>query len=140
MRFQVPQFIDVEDKIFGPFTAKQFLYLIGGAGADFVFYKLLPIYISIFPIIIITVLTLLLSFYRVSGRPFISILESAINYFSGSKLYIWKRRMVKKDTKKELEESENKDRFMYSNSAKLTGSKLRDLAWSLDVLDLKKDN
>ncbi len=32
MRFEVPQFIDVEDKIFGPFTFKQFLYLAGGAG------------------------------------------------------------------------------------------------------------
>jgi hypothetical protein len=27
---------------------------------------------------------------------------------------------------------------VYESGAKLTGSKLRDLAWSLDVLDLKK--
>jgi len=32
MRFEVPQFIEVEDKIFGPFTWKQFIYLMGGEG------------------------------------------------------------------------------------------------------------
>ena len=28
-RFVVPQFIDVEDKIFGPVTVRQFLILLG---------------------------------------------------------------------------------------------------------------
>ena len=32
MMFSVPQFIDVEDKIIGPLTLKQFIYLAGGAG------------------------------------------------------------------------------------------------------------
>ncbi|NCT02072.1 PrgI family protein, partial [Candidatus Parcubacteria bacterium] len=32
MRFEVPQFIEVEDKIFGPLTWRQFLYLSGGLG------------------------------------------------------------------------------------------------------------
>ncbi|TSC80302.1 MAG: hypothetical protein G01um101429_152 [Parcubacteria group bacterium Gr01-1014_29] len=31
-QFQVPQFIEVEDKIFGPLTTKQFFYLLGGGG------------------------------------------------------------------------------------------------------------
>lgn len=30
MQFQVPQFIEVEDKIFGPLTFKQFVYIAGG--------------------------------------------------------------------------------------------------------------
>jgi len=39
MRHEVPQFIDIEDKIFGPLTFFQGLYLLGGFfGAFSVFY------------------------------------------------------------------------------------------------------
>ena len=41
MRFEVPQFIEIEDKIFGPFTWKQFVYLAGGVGlAAVIFFSL----------------------------------------------------------------------------------------------------
>ncbi|TSC61742.1 MAG: SsrA-binding protein, partial [Parcubacteria group bacterium Athens0416_74] len=32
MQFQVPQFIEVEDKIVGPLTFKQFVFIAGGLG------------------------------------------------------------------------------------------------------------
>ena len=41
MQFKVPQFLDIEDKIFGPFTFREFVYLTGGGGMCFVLYKLL---------------------------------------------------------------------------------------------------
>ncbi|GAH87221.1 unnamed protein product, partial [marine sediment metagenome] len=31
MQFQVPQYIDIEDKVIGPFTIKQFLYIVVAA-------------------------------------------------------------------------------------------------------------
>lgn len=139
MQFQVPQFIDVEDKIFGPFTFKQFIYLLGGAGASFALYKLLPIYFSIPLIIPIATLALALTFYKVNNRPFIAIMESAVNYYIGAKLYIWKqkREMKKKEeAKKEEEEEDGLSNFNYI--PKLSNSKLKDLSWSLDVLDMEK--
>ena len=42
MRFQVPQFIEVEDKIFGPLTLKQFLYTAGGAAVGFIIWSIFP--------------------------------------------------------------------------------------------------
>ena len=47
MQFQVPQFIEVEDKIFGPLTFKQFVYVAGGAGAAYLFWRILPVYLSL---------------------------------------------------------------------------------------------
>jgi hypothetical protein len=44
MHYQVPQFIEIEDKIFGPLTLKQFIYLAGGVGLCLIFFSLLPIY------------------------------------------------------------------------------------------------
>ncbi len=136
MQFQVPQFIDVEDKIFGPFTFKQFIYLIGGAGASFALFKLLPIYFSIPLIIPIVALALALTFFKVNNRPFIAIMESAVNYYIGAKLYIWKQKLASKKKEESKKEDDGLSNFNYV--PKLSNSKLKDLSWSLDVLDMEK--
>ena len=43
MEYQVPQFIEVEDKIVGPLTLKQFIYIAGAGGLCVVFFVYLPI-------------------------------------------------------------------------------------------------
>lgn len=130
MQFKVPQFIDIEDKLFGPFTFRQFAYLVGGGGMIFVVYRLLPLWIGIFLIIPIAGLTALLTFYKINNKPFIYYLQAAINYAISSKLYIWKQRLVKPSDKKE------EDLNISSKVSKLpmlTDNKLKDLSWSLDV-------
>jgi hypothetical protein len=42
MQFRIPQFIDIEDKVFGPFTFKQFGYLLGAIAFAYIFWKLIP--------------------------------------------------------------------------------------------------
>ena len=39
-QFVVPQFIDVEDKVIGPVTVRQFLILLVGGGVLFIAYRL----------------------------------------------------------------------------------------------------
>lgn len=137
MQFKVPQFLDIEDKIFGPFTFSQFAYLVGGAGISYFLYKLLGLTLGFIPIALVVSLALALTFYKPNNKPFIDMLESAILYFAQDKLYIWKRKKFKKeeqDLKKEVIEETP------THNPRLNKSKLRDLAWSLDVLDLKKDN
>ncbi|MBI4086881.1 PrgI family protein [Candidatus Kaiserbacteria bacterium] len=91
MRFEVPQFIDVEDKIFGPFTWKQFVYIAGGAGAGIMLYMTLP-----FPLFIVVAgpigaLAAGLAFYPVNNRPLALFLEAVVHYISSTRLYIWKK-------------------------------------------------
>ena len=136
MQFKVPQFLEIEDKIFGPFTFKQFVYLAGGAGLCFVLYKLLGIWVGGVPIIIVAAFCLALTFYRPNDKPFIFMLESVFKYVFQSKLYIWKRKLARPS--KTREEAAAPEIYPAQNGGKLTGSKLRDLAWSLDVLDLSK--
>ncbi|MEK7208680.1 MAG: PrgI family protein [Patescibacteria group bacterium] len=128
MNFQVPQFIEVEDRIFGPLTFKQFVYLAGGAGAIFMAYTFLPIYLSIWPMILIAVLALALTFYKVNDRPFVNVLESAFRYLLTAKLYLWKKQEKTVQTSKITLGMEKPLEI-----PKLSQSKLRDLAWSLDV-------
>ena len=133
MQFKVPQFIDVEDKLFGPFTFRQFIYLIGGAGIVFVIYKIFPLWIGIFFIIPFAVLTFLLVFYKINEKPFIFYLEAGLNYFVSSKLYIWRQRLVKPGTKSKEEEPSALP--LVSIVPMTTTNKLKDLSWSLDVQD-----
>ncbi|OGJ11641.1 hypothetical protein A2467_02645 [Candidatus Nomurabacteria bacterium RIFOXYC2_FULL_36_8] len=135
MQFKVPQFIDIEDKIFGPFTFRQFAYLIGGGGIVYVLYRLLPFWISIFLILPIIGLTICLVFVKINTKPFEYYLEAAFTYFISSKLYIWKQRLVKKSDKLE----EVSALTTMSNVPMLTENKLKDLSWSLVIQD-KKDN
>jgi hypothetical protein len=92
MRFEVPQFIEVEDKIIGPFTWKQFIYLAGGAGFLIIMYLLIPSFL-LFIIVGLPVAALagFLTFHRVNNRPFSIFLESVVAYFTRSKLYLWRR-------------------------------------------------
>ena len=131
MRFQVPQFIEIEDTIFGPLTFKQFLYLGGSGGLAFLFYVFLPLWLAIVPIIAVAGLGFALAFYKVNERPFINIIESAVYYYSNPKLYVWKKQeKIKKPTKTKTNEGENQ---AIVDTPTLSASKLKDLTWSLDV-------
>ncbi len=129
MRFQVPQFIEVEDKIFGPLTLKQFIYLAGGGGIAFFFYHFFPFYIALFGIIPTIGIALALAFYKVNNKPFVVIMEAALKYFMSRKLYIWKKE------KELIIRQEERQAPGYTPLAipRLSDSKLKDLTWTLDV-------
>jgi hypothetical protein len=91
MQFEVPQFIEVEDKIFGPLTWRQFLYLGGGVGMAVVIFLTLPPILFVLIGIPLALLAGALAFYPVNNRPFSYFLEAFVNYFSGQRLYLWRR-------------------------------------------------
>lgn len=135
MQFKVPQFLDIEDKIFGPFTFREFVYLAGGAGMCFITFKLLGFLLGIIPIILIAGASLALTFYRPNDKPLIFMVEAGFKYLIQNKLYIWKK---EGDNKASLRNPSGEAEKIKIISDKLNESKLRDLAWSLDVLDLSK--
>ena len=99
MQFEVPQFIEIEDKIIGPFTWRQFLYLGGGGGMCVVLFLTLPFYLSIIPISLVGFLTGALAFYPVNNRPFSHFLEGMYNHYKRDRLYLWqqKREIIHKE-------------------------------------------
>ncbi len=139
MQFKVPQFLDIEDKIFGPFTFSQFVYLAGGGGLCFILFKLLGFFLGLIPILIVAGFALALTFYRPNDKPFINMLESGFKFVVQDKLYIWKKENKKVESTKLTKKEEEQERKDLHPEPKLGRGKLRDLAWSLDVLDLKKE-
>ena len=91
MRFQLPQFIETETKIVGPFTLQQFLWLAGGASFIFLLFittKGLLFFIFAIPIAIIF---LALAFLKIDGIPLIVSASYGISYFLNPKKYIFKK-------------------------------------------------
>ena len=69
-QFVVPQFIDVEDKIIGPITTRQFLILIVTALILFIMYAILVFgYFVGFGLPILAI-GIVFAFVRINGQPF----------------------------------------------------------------------
>lgn len=132
MNFQVPQFIDVEDKIFGPLSFKQFLQIVGGAGLGYIMYtfEIIPFYIRIVPVMGAVAFGLALAFYRVNGRPFVTALEAGLKFYTGSHLYLWKK-SDKAPARGNIVPGVTQDKGLFV--PQLSESKLQDISWSLDV-------
>lgn len=128
MRYQVPQFIEVEDKIIGPFTVKQFVYLAGGSFMCFMAYTYVTFYIALILIAIIIPLSLALAFYKINNKPFIDLLESAFLFYTKQNLYIWKKE-EKPIVAKENTAKDNVQVYV----PRLSDSKLKELSWTLDI-------
>ena len=130
MRCQVPQFIEIEDKILGPFTFKQFIYLAGSGGFAFVIFRFFPFYIAILLAAPVIAFGLALAFYRVNNKPFIMMLEAGFKYLVGGRLYIWKKEpKAREGENKNTTQEEGKKVYI----PKMSNSKLSDLAWGLDI-------
>ena len=134
MRFEVPQFINIEDKLFGPFTFRQSIYLVGGGGLIFLMYRMLPMFAVVILGLPIAAFTMGLVFFRPNGRPFINMVEAYILYAFTEKFYLWRQKdpepgaaqveQIHQPFPKEGELPED-----------VNQQKLSDLAWSLDILD-----
>jgi len=130
MRFQVPQYIEVEDKIFGPLTFKQFIYLAGGGGICLLLFMFLPNFLAFILSAPVAAFSGALAFYKYNGRPFIELVEDFFNFLLTNKLYIWKK---EKPIMKKQDAAEQKAPIEQVFVPKLSESKLKDLTWSLDI-------
>ncbi len=88
-QFTVPQFLDIEDKIIGPITTRQFVILMAGFVIDVILYKLLDFMaFLVFGILIIGIAGVL-AFLKINGRPFHFFILNVIQTMKRPKLRIW---------------------------------------------------
>jgi hypothetical protein len=133
MQFQVPQFIEMEDKIFGPLTFKQFIYVAGGAGLSYLSWRILPIYLAAPFIIGAGGLGAALAFMQYNGRPFILAVEHGFYYLLRSKLYLWNNERRERNKAAAIDRKGAARNLGDLYVPHLSESKLHELAWSLDI-------
>lgn len=90
MQFQVPQFIDTQDKIVGPLTLRQFAYIAAAGAVSAILYFTVAIWLWFFLSIVIIGAAIGMAFVKIEGRPFSDIVLSAFNFYWKPQIYIWK--------------------------------------------------
>lgn len=93
-QFIVPQFIDVEDKILGPISVRQFIIFLAGAGLLVGDYQILFKLANqpaafLFSALGILMLTIAFAFVRVNGRPFHTFLLSVLQTLKNPRMRLW---------------------------------------------------
>ena len=87
MRFQLPQFIETEIKIVGPFTLKQFLWVAAGAVLIFLDFSIFGGFVAIIIGLPIAGVALALAFLKIDDLPLINYVANALSYMFGTKEY-----------------------------------------------------
>jgi hypothetical protein len=88
-QFTVPQFIDVEDKIIGPLTTRQFLISLVAAIMIAIYYKLFDFSLFVTITVITVLIWFVLAFIRINGRPFHFFLLNFIQTLKRPGLRVW---------------------------------------------------
>jgi hypothetical protein len=92
-QFVVPQFIDVEDKIIGPITTRQFLIIMGTTLVLFIIYKIFRFVYFVITGLPIVGVAATFAFARVNGAPFHLFFLNILETYRRPKTRVWYKEM-----------------------------------------------
>ena len=128
-QFQVPQFIEREAKLVGPFTMRQSA-ILGGTGALlFVLWFILEKWLFFVIGIPLALLVILVGFLKINGRPLLDFFTSFFSFFVSPQVYIWQKRNVKPE---KLKKAKDKVKKFSGPATEITKQGIKDLAKRLD--------
>jgi hypothetical protein len=128
-QFAVPQFIDVENKIIGPITTRQFLIMVVGAFFGFIAYTLADFGLFVFLAVIDVMIVGLFAFFKVNGVPLHFFFLNVLQTTKRPKTRVWNKYMSiaeikaqkgKKKEEKEMEQVRMTPRRTTSSLAELS--------------------
>lgn len=106
-QFVVPQFLDVEPKIIGPVTLRQFLIMLGTLLLEFMIYR---IFLNVFVVIALGVPVLAIgaafAFARVNGQPFHYVVLSFVQTMRRPSKRVWDKTLKVADLRMFLKKAE----------------------------------
>lgn len=132
-QFTVPQFIDVEDKIIGPVTTRQFIIILATGLLIFILYKLL-----VFTAFIIFGLLLFgiggtVAFLRINGQPFHFFLLNLIQTSRRPRLKIWDKELTEGELAGLMAQKPPAARIVPARKEVYTSSRLSEIALTVDT-------
>ncbi len=130
-QYQVPQFIERESKLIGPFTLRQSALLGAGGAVLFILYFMLEKWLFFLlgsPVVLIFAL---IAFTKVNGRPLLDFVGSFFSFFISPQLYIWQKRLEQQ--KKQVKQRNNHVQRFEGPDYEVTKRGIKELARKLDV-------
>ena len=134
MEFTVPQFIEREPKIVGPFTFKQFIFIgIAGGICLFLFFT-----VSLFIFIILAIILLggafALAFLKIGKTSLPVFLKNFFVFLFKPKIYLWKKKTSPPKFLREKVEEKKEEEIEEESKLKVNkGSKLDELFTKLET-------
>lgn len=131
-RFIVPQFIDNENKIWGPITVRQFVIIMVGALFIFISYKLADFSLFLLEGIFIIIMVIFTAFYKVNGAPFHIFALNVVETLKKPRIRIWLKQYIKYQEFKTKDEDKTATPPVV-RKAFLPGRKLSELSLIIDT-------
>ena len=137
-KFVVPQFIDVEDKIIGPITTRQFVIMLGDFFLMFISYKLFEAILFIPIVIILLGSGIVLAFIKVNGMPFHFFLLNLIQTLRKPNLRLWDKELTTQEVRMYLKSEDIKPMPVPPKKEPLATSRLSELVLVVNTGGLYK--
>lgn len=94
LQYSVPQFIDVENKVIGPISVRQFVIVAVEIGLVFVFYKTMQFSSFILCTILTLIIAVLFAFVKINGRPFHYFMLNFLMSVKNPHLRVWRKELT----------------------------------------------
>lgn len=132
MKFVVPQFIDVEDKVLGPLSVRQFVIILVGAGFIFILFKIMSFIAAVLSAVFVMAFVFVFAFIKINGRGFHYFLLSLLETFRSPQLKVWRKDVERYAAKPEVKP---KTTAKYKPKIKqpLTSTRLTELTLTVDT-------
>jgi len=95
----VPQFIDVEDKIIGPITVRQFVLMVVAALIAFILYRSLSLLAFGISVALDVGIFATLAFAKINGRPIHFFFVNLIQTYQRPNIRVWNKEVYVRDIK-----------------------------------------
>lgn len=89
MQFRVPQFLETEDKIVGPLTIRQFIYIGSAFLVSALFYAILATWLWAVLSVVLVVVAGGLAFVKINGQPMSKIFLAGASFYWKPQTYVW---------------------------------------------------
>ena len=132
--FTVPQFIDVEDKIIGPITVRQFIIILAAFLIAVAAYRIFTFTAFLVVALLVFVIAAVFAFYRVNGMPFHFFILNFFQTLKRPTLRVWNHMVGKIETEfvNENETKEIKEKFK-RQERRVGSSRLAELSLIVDT-------
>jgi len=132
-QFVVPQFIDVEDKVLGPLSVRQFITLLVGAGILFLLFNLMGLIEFVFASILVLLLLFVFAFVKINGRPFHYFLLSLMQTFRRPSLKLWTKDVERYQFRGEIVRKKRGIQYVPKQKLPLSTSRLTQVSLVVDT-------
>ncbi|HBK34698.1 MAG: hypothetical protein UU08_C0002G0010 [Candidatus Uhrbacteria bacterium GW2011_GWE2_40_58] len=132
-QFVVPQFIDAEDTIMGPITARQFVIMMVVVVFEGIFYKIFPFTTFLIVGIPLFLFAIILAFFRVNGMPFHFFLLNIMQTFRRPRLRVWNKEKSDVQLREYLERKAEEVPLPFIPKTAPGTSRLRELTLVVDT-------